>query len=258
MASYHRWLDRLQVLERQLRSSSIYLLLLVLTSFVLGALCFHVGADYFSAKVTQQTDNTLVFKAKLQQQADTLAARNIELAVEKEANANMQAMFVKQQQKQQELTRELAFYRSVMAPEHSAEGVAINNLELLPEPLPGQYRLRLVLTQLQKRKRSVSGRSEVSFVGLQEGKIKTIRLADLSKTPLKFKFTYFQVLEAEFTLPDNFVLSRVIVKVIVPASRWTKGSQAEQEYSSQELLVDENEQTILLEQNTQVLDNSAQ
>lgn len=258
MANYHRWLDRLQVIERQFRTSGTYLFLLVLTAFVLGALCFDVGTRYFPAEVEQQADRTSEFTAQLKEQADLLAARNIELALEKAANTNMQAMFVEQEGKQKELSRELAFYRSVMAPENSAEGIAINGLELTPELLPRQYRLKLVLTQLEKRRRSVSGRSEVSFIGLQDGKAKTIQLSELSEAPFKFKFTYFQVLETEFTLPEGFILSRVKAKVVVPASRWTKGSQTEQEYSSQELLVNEKEQSILLEQNGQVLDNSAQ
>ncbi len=258
MANYHRWLDRLQVIERQFRTSSAYLFLLIVTAFVLGALCFDVGSRYFTPKVEQQADRTQEYNALLKEQADTLAARNIELALEREANSNMQAMFVEQEGKQKALSRELAFYRSVMAPENSAEGIAINGLELMPELLPRQYRLKLVLTQLEKRRRSVSGRSEVSFIGLQNGKAKTIKLSELSEAAFKFKFTYFQVLETEFTLPEGFILSRVKAKVVVPASRWTKGSQTEQEYSSQELLVNENEQSILLEQNGQVLDNSAQ
>ncbi|QQX81397.1 hypothetical protein JK628_05900 [Shewanella sp. KX20019] len=258
MANYHRWIDRLQVIERQFRTSSAYLSLLIVVSFVLGALCFDVGSPYFTPKVAQQIDRTVEFSEQLQAQANTLAARNIELALEREANVNMQAMFVEQESKQKELARELAFYRSVMAPENSADGVAINGLELTAALMPRQYRLKLVLTQLEKRKRSLSGRSEVTLIGLEDGKPKSIKLSELSDASFKFRFRYFQVLEAEFTLPAGFVLARVKAKVVVPASRWTKGSQTEQEFSSQELLVDEKEQVIILEQNGQVLDNSAQ
>ncbi|PKG76799.1 hypothetical protein CXF86_01630 [Shewanella sp. GutCb] len=258
MANYHRWIDRLQVIERQFRTSSVYLSLLVVSSLVLGALCFDVGSSYFAVKVEQPADRTEALSAQLHAQAKTLAARNIELALARETNANMHTMFVEQEGKQQSLARELAFYRSVMAPENSADGVAINGLEVSAELIPGQYRLKLVLTQLEKRKRSVSGRSEVTFIGFEDGKPKSIKLSELSDASFKFKFRYFQVLETEFTLPDGFILSRVKAKVTVPASRWAKGSQTEQEYSSQELRVTENEQSIVLEQNGQVLDNSAQ
>ncbi|MFT5788490.1 MAG: hypothetical protein ACI8SJ_000593 [Shewanella sp.] len=258
MANYHRWIDRLQVIERQFRTSSTYLSMLIAATFVLGALCFDVGSPYFTPKVEQQVDRTAELSAQLQAQANTLAARNIELALEREANANMQTMFVEQGGKQQALARELAFYRSVMAPENSADGVAINGLELSAALMPRQYRIKLVLTQLEKRKRSLSGRSEITLIGVEGGKPKSIKLSELSDASFTFKFRYFQVLETEFTLPDGFILSRVKAKVVVPASRWTKGSQTEQEYSSQELRVNEKEQSIILEQNGQVLDNSAQ
>ncbi|MEZ9594564.1 DUF6776 family protein [Shewanella sp. 10N.261.52.F9] len=258
MSNYHRWVDRLQVIERQIRPSSGYLLLLVIVAFVLGALSYDVAKQHYLPKVEVQIDKSAQYVQELQQQAQTLAARNIELALEREANKNMQAMFVEQNAKQNELERELAFYRSVMAPENNADGVAINGLELEESLEPRQYRIKLVLTQLEKRKRSLSGRSEITLVGLQDGKTVSLKLADLTDDSFKFKFRYFQVLDGEFTLPEGFSLSRVKAKVVVPASRWTKGSQTEQEYSAQDLLVDEKEQGILLEQNTQVLDNSAQ
>ena len=258
MPNYHRWLDRLQVIERQIRPSSVYLLLLLLVSFALGALSYDVAKLHYQPKAEVKADKSDQYILQLQQQAQTLAARNIELALEREANNNMQAMFVEQNVKQNELERELAFYRSVMAPENIADGVAINALEIEPSLEPRQYRIKLVLTQLEKRKRSLSGRSEVTLIGLQDGKTLTLKLSDLTDASFKFKFRYFQVLEGEFTLPEGFSLSRVKAKVIVPASRWTKGSQTEQEYNAQDLLVDEKEQGIILEQNGQVLDNSAQ
>ncbi|GIU21415.1 MULTISPECIES: DUF6776 family protein [unclassified Shewanella] len=258
MPNYHRWIDRMQVIERQIRPSSVYLLLLLLIAFTLGALIYDVAKARYLPKVEAKVDNSERYVQELQQQAQTLAARNIELALEREANRDMQAMFVEQNVKQKELERELAFYRSVMAPENNADGVAINTLELEPSLEPRQYRVKLVLTQLEKRKRSLAGRSEITLVGLQDGKTVSLKLSELSDASFKFKFRYFQVLEGEFTLPEGFSLSRVKAKVIVPTSRWTKGSQTEQEYSAQDLLVDEKEQGILLEQNTQVLDNSAQ
>ncbi len=258
MPNYHRWIDRMQVVERQIRPSSVYLLLLVIIAFVLGALCYDYAKLHYLPKAAVKVDNSAEYVKQLHTQAQTLAARNIELAVEREANDNMQLMFGEQSAKQKELERELAFYRSVMAPENSADGVAINGLELTPSIEPRQYRIKLVLTQLEKRKRSLSGRSEITLEGLQQGKTVSLKLSDLTEDSFKFQFRYFQILEGEFTLPDGFSLSRVKAKVIVPASRWTKGSQTEQEYSAQDLLVDEKEQGILLEQNTQVLDNSAQ
>ena len=147
-----------------------------------------------------------------------------------------QQLFSEQHQKQRELERELSFYRSIMAPENSADGVSINGLELTPSLLPRQYRMKLILTQLQKRKQSLKGKAEIKLVGVQDGEALELDLAKLADLKLSFKFRYFQILDAEFTLPEGFELSHLKAKVIVPSSRWTKGSQAEVEFAAVDVL----------------------
>ncbi len=216
----------------------------------------------------------------LSAQAELLATRNLELSIERAANNNMQKMFAKQQQKEKELRRELAFYRSIMAPEHQVEGVAIHGFEMMPSLLNNRYRVQLILTQLQKRKQGLKGRAELTFIGLKQGEITHIPLSSLVDDKFNFSFRYFQVLSTELTLPEDFELSRVEVKVTVSTSR----ASVEQSFSAQELLdlqdlqnpseaeipleeaiVEDADETKiteesrqLLEQNSQVSDNPAQ
>ena len=241
MANYQRWLDRIQVLERKVRPSSVYLLLLVLLAFVLGALSYNLWSDHNRPVLENNTEQLGKLTKQLNIQAQSLAARNLELALSRETNAKMQDLFAEQHGKEKDLLRELAFYRSIMAPESIADGVAIHGLEFPPNLLPNQYRLKLILTQLQKRKQSLKGRAEFSFVGVQDGKVAKLSLATLTgDKSLSFRFRYFQVLETEVTLPEGFKLSRIIAKVIVPSSRWTKGSQAEMELSALDLMPENN------------------
>ncbi|BAJ00870.1 DUF6776 family protein [Shewanella violacea] len=219
MANYHRWLDRIQVLERKIRPSSVYLLLLVLIAFVLGGISYNLWSDYNRPRQENNTEQLGKLTEQLNIQAQTLAARNLELALSRETNAKMQDLFAEQHGKEKDLLRELAFYRSIMAPESIADGVAIHGLEFPPGLLPNQYRLKLILTQLQKRKLSLKGRAEFSFIGLQDGKVVELSLGALTDNKsLSFKFRYFQVLETAVTLPPSFKLSRIIAKVIVPSS----------------------------------------
>lgn len=237
MANYHRWLDRIQVLERKIRPSSVYLLLLVSVAFVLGGLSYNLWSDHNRPALESNTEQLGKLTKQLNIQAQTLAARNLELALSRETNVKMQDLFAEQHAKEKDLLRELAFYRSIMAPESIADGVAIHGLEFTPNLLPNQYRLKLILTQLQKRKQPLKGRAEFTFVGVQDGKIVELSLAILTgDQSLNFRFRYFQVLEIEVTLPERFKLSRIIAKVIVPSSRWTKGSQTEMEFSALDLL----------------------
>ncbi|MCE9677929.1 hypothetical protein LZP69_01810 [Shewanella sp. AS1] len=236
MLNYHRWVDRMQVLERKIRPSNAYLLCLVIVAFLIGVLTWDIWQSYYPRDKAWDNAQEAELRQALTSQAEVLAARNLELSVEREANANMQQMFTQQYQKRKELERELAFYRSIMAPEHQADGVAINGLEMINGLLDGQFRLKLVLTQLQKRKQAVKGDVTLTFVGVQAGEAKHIALSSLIDDKLSFSFKYFQVLEAEVTLPSDFELSRVEVKVVVPSTRWRKGATAEQVFSAQELL----------------------
>ncbi|MEI6860498.1 MAG: DUF6776 family protein [Shewanella sp.] len=237
MENYHRWLNRVQALERKIRPSSVYLLLLVWVAFVLGGLSYSLWSGYNLPALENNIEQIDKLTKQLNIQAQSLAVRNLELSLSRETHAKMQELFTDQYSKEKDLLRELAFYRSIMAPESIADGVAIHDLELTSDLLPSQYRLKLILTQLQKRKQSLKGRAELTFIGVQNGKVVELSLAQLTDDKsLSFQFRYFQVLDAEITLPESFKLSRVLVKVIVPSSRWTKGSEIEMEFLALDLL----------------------
>ncbi|ABV35705.1 conserved hypothetical protein [Shewanella sediminis HAW-EB3] len=236
MPNYHRWIDRMQVIERKFRPSSLYLCLLVLVAFTLGGVSYNLWSEHNLPVVKSNTEQTDTLVKQLKSQAQVMASKNLELTIEKEANDKMQQLFSVQHKKQRELERELSFYRSIMAPENNADGVSINGLELTPNLLPRQYRVKLILTQLKKRKQSLKGKAEIKLVGVQDGEAVELDLAKLTNVQLSFKFRYFQILDAEFTLPEGFELSHLKTKVIVPSSRWTKGSQAEVEFAAVDLL----------------------
>lgn len=231
-------LDRLMIAERRIRPSSYYLLLLILVAFSIGVL----SADYLlKPQSTAEYDSVKQLEklsSQLKVQSRTLAAKELELVLAQEANAKMRTMFEEQVLAQQQLSSELNFYRNIMAPENIADGVSIHGLELLPTGIDNRYRCKLILTQLQKRKQAIKGRAELRFVGIQQGETVSLKLSELIEDHdlLKFSFRYFQVIEAEFSLPDSFKLSHVISQVKVPRSRWTKGSDAELEFTLAEIL----------------------
>lgn len=259
MPNYHRWRDRLQVKDPKYCSSTMYLLLLVLMAFALGAWVSFMMLNSDEPVVKHIGGGKLQrVTAELEVQTQLLATRNLELSVEREANAQMQKMFSEQLKKQEELQRELMFYRSIMTPEDNAEGVAIYGLEMTQGALVGEYSLKLILTQLQKRKQAIQGRTELTLIGLQDGKPAELSVNKLTGSKLEFDFRYFQVIDTEVSVPAGFNLQKVKVNVIVPSSRWTKNSQTEHVYSVPELLQGEKEPRVILEQNSQVTDNLPQ
>ncbi|MGL4446682.1 MAG: DUF6776 family protein [Shewanella sp.] len=250
-------LNWLQRMDLQYRPSSVSLVLFVLVAFLLGAWAsyswFNLGAG-----LAQHESDSEELTSELESQTQQLAARNLELAVAQEANAQMQQMFGEQLKKQQELQRELAFYRSLMTPDDNAEGVAIHGLEMTQGSLAREYHLKLILTQLQKRKQAIQGLVELTLIGQQAGKPRELSVNKLMGTKLAFDFRYFQVIDTPVTVPEDFNLQQVKVKVVVPASRWTKNSQTEHVYSLPELMQGEKEPPVILEQNSQVTDNLPQ
>ena len=256
MLNYHRWLDRLQVLERKNRTSSKYLFSLVLVSFLLGAVSFNLWLSFAPEATPNSASGKRKLLQQLDEQAQVLASRNLALSIAENANKEMQDMFSQQLTQQKTLEKELAFYRSVMVTDADVEGVAINTVELAQGVSAKQFQLRIVLTQLQKRKVKVKASAEVTLMGSQNGKASTLSLNKLLNKKLDFEFSYFQIMDSDFVLPVGFSLQRIAVKVKVNASRGVKGGAIEQTYNVPELLMGEKELRVILEQNSQVKDNS--
>ncbi|WP_372873025.1 DUF6776 family protein [Shewanella sp.] len=258
MVNYQRWLDRLQVMERKFRPSSWYLGLLMLVAFLLGALSYHLTLSLDQPVLNLGGGKSKQLAEQLNKQNQLLASRNLELAVEKEANSQMQAMFAEQAAKQRELERELAFYRAVMMPNENAEGVTIHGMELLPAIQDGQQRIKVVLTQLQKRRQNIKGKLELTLTGLVDNQPSNLALEDIGGQLEPFDFRYFQVLETPVNLPEGFQLTGIKAKLKVTKGRYNKAAQAEQEFTLPMLTGETKEPGIILEQNSQVTDNSEQ
>ncbi|WP_153915316.1 DUF6776 family protein [Shewanella sp. TC10] len=235
MLNYHRLLDRMQVQERKFRSSGLYLSALILISFIVGVLSHTV----FISEVVEPQDEAIEItelKTELKRQSHVVSRLEMVLSIEKEANANMKQMFGKQIQQQKTLEQELAFYRSLVSPEKEVDGVAIHGLELSKGLLPDSYQMRLILTQLQKRKNGVKGVADIVLVGVQDEKQVEISLSDLQIEKFNFSFRYFQMFDAEISLPQDFDLQRIKAVVQVTATRGAKGGRIEQTFEISELL----------------------
>ncbi len=115
-----------------------------------------------------------------------------------------------------ELQEEVAFYRSIVAPRESSRGLRIQRFKITPAAQDRTFRYKLVLTQVIKNNRITRGKIAIQIEGVQNGKRRSMKLADVSvekQDKLPFKFKYFQNFEGDIILPDGFVPSRVNIKV---------------------------------------------
>lgn len=115
-----------------------------------------------------------------------------------------------------ELKEEVAFYRSIVAPRESSRGLRIQRFKIVPTGKDRAFSYKLVLTQVIKSSRITRGTVDIQIEGVQNGKHKTMTLAEVSVAKLKqlkFKFKYFQSFEGDMIIPQGFVPSRVNIKV---------------------------------------------
>jgi predicted RND superfamily exporter protein len=149
----------------------------------------------------------------------------VELEVERLANADSLIALKKVEKSHYQIKRELAFYEKVMAPEKQADGLTIDNTIVFATESPHHYRFQVVLIQQRLKKRYAKGYVELALVGSLNNKPRTLLLSDISsltKKELSFSFQYFQHINGEFTLPDNFKPEYINVTAVLPKSKWQK------------------------------------
>ena len=99
---------------------------------------------------------------------------------------------------------------------HSRSGLRIHRFTLEEGAVAGEYHYDLVLTQLKRNDRFVTGIVEWSISGLMVGERGVLALAGVtnpSVKQLKFRFRYFQELAGKITLPDGFEAQKVILSI---------------------------------------------
>lgn len=112
------------------------------------------------------------------------------------------------------LEEEIRFYKGVMLPNVDEKGLRIERLDIRSTNDPSKLSYRLVLTQVVEKHEFIQGTVEISLLGRQGGTEKSIRLeevADLKSNVIRFRFRYFQNIEGEMTLPEEFEPREVLV-----------------------------------------------
>ena len=131
---------------------------------------------------------------------------------------------------------DLTFYRNIMAPSEVSKGLQVDQLNLRQVRGEGQYRFKLVLTQVGDNKSYISGVVAVNIIGERNGEQEVIPLRDLSadveELGVRFRFRYFQDVEGVLALPDDFEPYEIQV---VAKAEGSKASQAERTYQWRQL-----------------------
>jgi hypothetical protein len=172
-------------------------------------------------------------EAELREELGRLEAANDDLArqlavvetarkVEDQAYGQVSAELDDLQSQIAELQKELAFYRGIMSPADGREGLQIQTLQLSENGGDGRYQLKLVLIQAGPQNKRVNGAVDVALVGPRSGgtEPRRLNLAEVASSAddMSYSFRYFQVLERDFVLPDDFLPAEIEVN-IKPSSK---------------------------------------
>jgi len=144
--------------------------------------------------------------------------------VEQQAYVEVDATLKNLQQEILELKEQVEFYRGIVSPTESENGISIQSFKLDKTGESNIYNFKLVLTQVIKSGKLVKGRTEVMVEGVQDGKARQLPLEEISGGSverLTMNFKYFQTFKGNIILPDGFLPSRVQVAVN-PTSRGSK------------------------------------
>ncbi len=124
------------------------------------------------------------------------------------------------------LREELNFYRNIISPPDKKSGLRIQSLFVEPAGATNQYRYKLVLIQALKHEQTINGSARFEITGVQNGQDAVVAIPAASDRSIKVNFKYFQDIEGEFELPQNFKPRRIKVNVTP-----NRGAQVEESFA---------------------------
>lgn len=138
--------------------------------------------------------------------------------VDQQALDNVQQTIVAQREMISQLEEDVLFYKQIMSPENDESGLVIGQLDLVATDAPGTIRYRMELKQQGNNENVINGYANVNILGIRNFQEISIPLTELSATELeediRLQFRYFQNIEGELTLPDNFEPTKVQIMAV--------------------------------------------
>lgn len=136
--------------------------------------------------------------------------------IDQQAARDVQDQLASLQEELQAAREEVEFYRGIIAPGEAVAGLRIHRFELTPGQQPDEYHYDLVLTQLKRHDRIVTGKVEWKIIGRDGDATRELKLSDVTRPEVKhldFRFRYFQHLTGLISLPAGFQARDVVLSV---------------------------------------------
>lgn len=118
-----------------------------------------------------------------------------------------------------QLEQDIVYYRQVVSAETEDTGLIISQLDLDATREANRFRYKLVMRQQDADGDTfLTGHVNINLVGSQGEEQQILPLRDLSaeqdQLDIRLRFKYFQNIEGELVLPDNFVPDRLQIAAV--------------------------------------------
>jgi len=191
---------------------------------VLGYLVFEFGRIQANYNIVDAAKERQGFENRIMGLEGTITALKQEIAllethhdIDSEAYRDVEASLISLQEKIQEQTNAISFYRGIVSPADGAAGLRVQDLKLTRGETERTYNVRLVLVQSLQHDRKVSGDVTLSIAGDEGGFATTYGytqlLPDETSASWPFSFRYFQDFDREIVLPEGFTPETITIEV---------------------------------------------
>jgi hypothetical protein len=162
--------------------------------------------------------------AVLQMEEENGALRDQLLNLEQSGTVDQQALDSVQQtivglrEKISQLEEDVLFYKQIMSPENDESGLVIGQLDLVATDVPGTIRYKMELKQQGNNESVINGHANINVLGMRNSQEVSIPLNELSaaepEEDIRLQFRYFQNIEGELVLPENFEPTKVQILAV--------------------------------------------
>jgi len=196
--------------------------LAVLLSLCVLYAAFELGRYDAGFRVVDSVRGALSASARIrglealnEKQRTQLEAAEVARRVDREGYKQVERSLGDMQSQIARLNQDLSFYRGLVQPD-SVVHLKVQQMQIVPQPTPGQFHLKFVLMQTGKPDSVVAGTAAITIDGLMQGKPLALTFAQVSPTrrvSLAYSFRYFQDYDEPIQLPRGFEPTRVGVEI---------------------------------------------
>jgi hypothetical protein len=154
-------------------------------------------------------------EAENEKQRTLLEAAEVARRVDREGYKQVERSLGDMQSQIARLNQDLSFYRGLVQPDSNIH-VKVQQMQIVPQTVPGQYRLKFVLMQTGKPDNVVAGNAAITVDGLLQGKPLNLTFSQVTpnrRATLAYSFRYFQDYDEAIQLPPGFEPTRVGIEL---------------------------------------------